>query len=266
MSQIVQMEVPAEQMADVVEVAASRNTPIALTCMVRQVWRNYRSRFLGMRGDEVWIEYPSAEQGRPVPEMVPEQKLGLAFKQRHHKFVFTSTVLRVADFDLSPTVTVRGVQIAWPKTIRRLQRRAFYRVNIPSDKPVFTEFWEGGLAKEPPEHLRENLVFHGKLDDISAGGCRARLTEDREIAFHAGDALGMRLKFRNGQEPIEVDGLFRHAASDEFGPWLGVQFAGLNETAQGRRALNQITDAVAEFQRIELRRSRTGAKEAFGQH
>lgn len=254
---IAQREVPADQICETVEASAIRNTPIAVTCCLDGTWHNYRSRFLGLRGQELWIEYAAPESGQAIPELLPGMKLGLAFKQRHHKFVFTSPILAVADFQLSPDLKVRGLRIEWPRRMQRLQRRSFYRASIPADKPVFCEMWQGGLVGEPKGALREKLVFNGQLVDLSAGGMRLRLVDQRDPAFHVGDAVGVILQSACLREPVRVDAQFRHAATDEFGLCLGLQFVGLNETSDGRKAFQAINQLVCDFQRIELRRQRS---------
>lgn len=258
---IAQREVPADQIRETVEVSAVRNTPIALTCRLDGAWQNFRSRFLGLRNEELWIEYACPEPGRAIPELLPGMKLGVAFKQRHHKYVFTSAIQAIADFQLSPGVKVRGLRIDWPGKMQRLQRRSFYRATVPMDQPVFCEMWQGGIGNEPQSDIRQKLVFNGQLTDLSAGGMRVRLLGDRDPAFHVGDPVGLSLRFHGMSEPIRVDGQFRHAAQDEFGTCLGIQFVGLTEIADSSKLFQTISRIVCEFQRIELRRSYAKARE-----
>lgn len=259
----VQQEVAATEIHEIVESSAMRNTPVAITCQIGGSWRSYRSRFLGLRDGELWVEYPQPEPGREAPQVDLGSRLGAAFKQRHHKYVFTAAVLQVADFALAGGAAVRGVQIEWPVKMQRLQRRAFYRAGVPSDRPAFVEFWQGSPGQDPRGALREKLLYTGKLLDISAGGVRLQLIGDRNPQLQTGDPVGMLLKLHGLDEPLRVGGQFRHAARDEFGTTLGIQFMGLTESGDGRKLFHSISRIVCEYQRIELRRARAGVTQFF---
>ena len=245
----VQQPVSAERIRDIIEVSALRNAPLALTCRVQDTWQSFRSRFLGMRSGQVWVEYPESIEGQPAPELVIGQKVGMSFKQRHHKLVFSSAVRQMADFKLAGTDTVRGVSIAWPASMHQMQRRMFHRVDVPHDRQVFVEFWEGGLAQEPCAELRDKLTYRGQLVDLSVGGFRVRLLGDIDPRFQVGAPIGATLTGEEDQPAIKIDCQFRHANADEFGTTLGMQIIGLNESPRGRKAMEHVGQMVRGFQR-----------------
>ncbi|NLF31678.1 MAG: hypothetical protein GX591_12420 [Planctomycetes bacterium] len=247
----VQQSVASERIRDILEISALRNTPLALTCRVDQTWQTFRSRFLGMREGKIWIEYPAAPEGddRPPPPLAVGQKVGIAFKQRHHKYVFSTGAAQTATFRLGPDTVVRGVCLAWPARMHQLQRRAFQRVEVPQDRRVFVELWEGGSDMEPSSALRDRLVLHGQLVDLSVGGFQLRLLGDGDPRFQTGAPLGASLLNADGNDPIKLDCQFRHTNADEFGTTLGVQIVGLNETAGGRRTLERLGRILHGFQR-----------------
>ena len=259
-----QQEVPFSQVRETIENSAIRNTPLVLSHQVNESWQNYRSRFLGLRGEELWLEYAQPDPGRAVPKLVVGQKLGVAFKQRHHKFVFTTRIINIAEFRLTPELAVTGVQIDWPEKVFRLQRRSFYRASVPIDRPMYVDLWQGGLAQEPDAKLRDKLVYSGQVADISAGGFRIRMVPGRDPALQCGDSIGALVRCAGLVEPLRVDGQFRHADQDEFGLLLGIQFLGLTETPEGRKTMQVINQLVSEFQRIELRRNRSGVSGGHG--
>jgi len=247
----VQQPVAAERMRDIIEISALRNAPLALTCRVQDTWQSFRSRFLGMRSGQVWLEYP-ANEGQPLPELVIGQKVGVAFKQRHHKFVFSSAVRQTADFKLGAKNTIRGVSIAWPASMHQMQRRVFHRVDVPHDQQVFVGFWEGGLAQEPCAELAAKLTYNGQLVDLSIGGFQVRLLGDIDPRFRNGTPIGAALNTGEGQPAIKLDCQFRHANADEFGTTLGMQIVGLNETARGRKAMEHLGEMIRGFQRATI--------------
>ncbi len=252
----VQQPVASERIRDTIEVSALRNAPLALTCRVQDTWQNLRSRFLGMRSGHVWIEYPQGQAGQPAPEVGLGQKIGVSFKQRHHKYVFSSAVRETATIQLDAETAVRGLSVAWPAYMHQLQRRMFVRVDVPHDNQVFVDFWEGGLDHEPSEDLRDKLMYHGQLVDLSIGGFQVRLLGDVDPRFMAGAPMGVTLLFGDN-ESIRVDAQFRHTNPDEFGTTLGMQIVGLNETARGRKSM----DRIGEITRAFLKSRRGGKRD-----
>ncbi|MFW6153995.1 MAG: PilZ domain-containing protein [Planctomycetota bacterium] len=247
----VQHPVVSERIRDILEISALRNTPLALTCRVDRTWQTFRSRFLGLREGKLWIEYPQAPAGdeRSAPTLATDQKVGIAFKQRHHKYVFTTGVAQVAACRLTPETTVRALRLTWPQRMRQLQRRVFHRVEVPQDRRVFVDLWEGGVEQEPPVALRDKLLLHGHLVDLSIGGFQLRLLGDADPRFRVGTPLGAALLNADGAKPIKLDCQFRHTNADEFSTTLGVQIVGLNETAAGRKTLERLGRVIRGFQR-----------------
>ena len=245
----VQERVSPEQMREILELAALRSTPAALTCRLRDTWQTYRSRFVGLRHGQMWLEY-----GRGAPEQIPAvheagQRIGVAFKWRHHKYVFSAMVGEVADFQHSPQVRLKALRIAWPTEMHQLQRRVFFRVDVPDGRLMHAHFWEGGLSAEPTGQLRDKLVYCGQVVDLSAGGFRVRLLAGGDPGFQVGAVIGVELKTDSGGEAIKLDAQFRHTQADEFGVTLGLQIMGLTETSRGRKTLERIGRIMREFQR-----------------
>jgi len=250
-----QQEVDAETIEHVVKAAASRNSPVAMTVRRGELWQSYRSRFLGLRGNQLWLECATSDTNT-LPALEVGQKIGVAFKQRHYKFVFTSVVVETAEFTPAPDVTLRGLQIAWPSRMFKLQRRMFQRADVPGRRWAFVHFWEGGLTQEPQEELRDKLTYTGQLVDISAGGYRVRMLGASDPGFQTGDPLASKITVQGVNGALEADGMFRHTTSDEYGVTLGVQFVGLTETEEGRQTLIRIGRLVTDFHNVHSNRRR----------
>lgn len=247
-----QQEVAGDQIRSLVQSSAERNTPIALTCRMDEAWRNYHSRFLGVRDGQLWVEYARASEGDPPPELTAGQLLGIAFKQRHHKYVFTARILAIADFHPLPEVTIRGLRLEWPTRMQKLQRRMFYRVTVPASQPIFAGLWRGTHDSV----METGTRIGGQVIDLSAGGVRVRLLENQAVPFQVGEALKIELRQRKDNvagESIRADAIYRHTANDEFGVTVGLQLVGLTETAKGRATFNQLGQIIAAFQKNDRR-------------
>ena len=252
-----QEHVPTEQTRQILQTAALRATPIAVTCRMGGVWQSFRSRFLGVRDGHPWIDRAvPATPGQPSAELAAGQKIGIAFKQRHCKYVYSTQILAVAEFPSSPDATVRGLRVDWPTDMLQFQRRMFNRVIVPTGRQAFVTFWEGGLDREPVGHMRDRLSYYGQLVDLSAGGFRVRLLGSADPGFRCGDPIGADFIIDGRASFIKLDSQFRHAIVDEFGVTLGMQIMGLVETDDGRKTLNRINRLVQEFQRSSRRHGR----------
>ncbi len=252
----VQQEISADEIHQIVETAAHRNAPIALTCRKAGTWQSYRSRFLGLRGGQVWVEYGTVGSGQESPEFAEGQRVGIAFKQRHFKYVFSTDISAVREFYLDAGRKITGLRLAWPTDMHQLQRRIFNRVDVPDDCQIFAHFWEGGLEHEPTEPLREKLIHFGQLTDLSGGGFRIRLLSATDPGFQSGSAIGADLHIDGEPSVIKVDAQYRHVDIDEFGITLGMKLLGLTETSEGRKKLSKINKLLRRFQRPRRRRLR----------
>ena len=244
----VQEHVGVDRIREIVETAAHHNAPIVLSCRQDSTWRNYPSRFLGLRDGRVWVECAVLGSGQDPPQLRVGQKIGVAFKQRHYKHAYCTDITAITDFQVGSAGRIRGLCISWPTKMHRFQRRIFQRVEVPASLRLFVHFWEGGLGREPPDLLRDRLTYCGQLVDLSGGGFRTRLLSAVDPGFRCGDSLGAAL-IVDGQTPgIKVDAQFRHAETDEYGVMLGVQMMGMIETEQGRDALGQIVRIMQKCQ------------------
>jgi len=240
----------------IVETAARLDTPIALTCRLEKTWLSYRSRLIGLGDDGVWIECPVAPSGEKPAEFAVDQKISVAFKQRHYKYVFSTNITATGDFQTDQGESIRGLYLSWPAVLHQLQRRMYNRVIVPVSCRVFVNFWETGLAREPQEHLSKKLIYCGQIVDLSAGGFSIRLLTGDDPGFRFNGAIGAELNTEWQMGTIKVDARFRHVAIDEFGVLLGMQMMGLVETAAGQEALRKINQLLDRLQRPEHARTR----------
>ncbi len=249
--------VAPDQIQGIISTAARRTAPVALTSQVQQVWRTYRSRFLGTRGGGVWVEYAQDPEDEVKLELAAGEKIGVAFKHRHFKFVFPCLIEAVERFATETGEVVPAARLEWPTAMHQLQRRMFIRADVPDERAAFVHFWEGGLALEPQDGLREKLTYTGQLADLSAGGFRVRLFSNNDPGFTRGQPMGATLSVTGESSPISVDAQFRHASNDEFSVVLGMQIVGLAQTPEGRDTLERISRLAREFDRTQRRQTRT---------
>jgi len=242
------------QMSESLVGACDKQVPITVVTIRRkEAWLNLRSRFLTVDRARLIFEAPTVERtSSPVDDIMPAEKVGVSFKYRHHKHLFSTTVLNLEDYS-GPTGPVRAMILGCPTSMQRIQRRAFYRAMVPPNRIVRASFWLGGCHSEPTGASPTNPVWSGKVEDISAGGFQMRTCDDAGMGLDAGDMVGLRMAFGVGTEGVFANAQFRHCKNDAKGALLGFQFVGLGQTDETKGALRMIIGKVSEYRRLGLR-------------
>ena len=246
------------QIDEVVRAAAQRRSPATLTLRAERGWTNIRSRIVDLRDGRVRLELvqPSAEESDHDFQLA--EKVGVSFKLKHHKHVFTGTVASVDEDRSQDGTALRVVWVCSPTRMHRMQRRAFIRVEVPANRVVRASFWMGGRECEPAGTTRVRPVWFGRITDISAGGFLL-WTEDLSAgSFDMGETVGTRISFGTAEEAVYADAQFRHVQDLDGGICVGFQFVGLAQSIEGRRTLQLIGEKAAQFQRECHALHRTG--------
>ncbi len=238
------------QIHEVLSVGFQRRIPSTITVRTNSKWLNLRSRLVQLHNEQLLLEFPSSDDTPEPHEFVPAEKIGLSFKLKHHKYLCAAAVSRIDTITLDDDSKVSVLCITWPSRMHRLQRRAFYRVDVPPGKIVRASFWPGGREAEPSGACPERPVWSGKVTNLSAGGFQVHAGAEAAKFLEAGYVVGVRLAFgAGGDDTVYADAQFRHVQDDSEMSMIGFQFIGLAQTDEGRQALQIITDHVAKFQR-----------------
>jgi len=242
-------QLTGRQVDEALAAAVERQTPATLTIRAGRAWANFHSRILALRDGHLWLELPTADEdgGPSWPAFAPADKVGVAFKLKHHKHIFTATVAGMevgsggkADAEL---------KLCSPARMHRMQRRAFVRADVPPQRVVRASFWLGGLEAEPAGTTPENPVWTGRVLNISAGGFQLSLGGAAPKDMEPGDSVGVRISFGAGEETVYAEAQFRHIQRANGEAHLGFQFVALAQTPEGKHALELIGTKAAEFQR-----------------
>jgi len=244
-------ELNAAQMSDALVGACGKHIPVMTMLRRADSWLNLRSRFLAIDGANLIFEAPVAGPGSSLEAIAPAENVGVSFKYKHHKHLFSSVVLSIQDYS-GPRGETTAMTLQCPTSMQRIQRRAFYRAAIPANRIVRVSFWFGGRNSEPAGTTPEHPVWSGKVEDISAGGFQVRTRDDVGMGLDVGDTVGLRMTFGLSAEAIYADAQFRHAKPTSEGALLGFHLLGLGQGDEGKNALRVITGKVSEYQRLAL--------------
>ncbi len=235
-------ELGNQQIDEVVAAAVDRRVPVVLTVQRGRSWRTTGAKAMALRDLHLLLELSGEEADQ---QFVPAEKVGVSFKIKHHKHIFTATVVGVDRGEDDGEVLV----VCRPSRMQRLQRRAYVRVEVPPNRIVRASFWVGGRTAEPSGGSPTTAVWSGRVVNLSAGGFQLHTDAAAAGDVEAGEAVGVRIVFGMGQQTIYSDAEVRHAELIGARAMIGFRFVGLDQTPEGRAALQLVASKVAEYER-----------------
>ena len=232
----------------------------------------------------------AAEGERPRPINIQvNQPVGISFKHEYGKFVFDTKVVAL---ESSPAVSQGDntggrehggrIVLAVPDRMEVLQRRSYFRVNVPETLSVKVTLWHRN-GKFQGENQEQALAFPkaattkyfgGKLIDISAGGAQVMILKQDEandsnqgffnrqnFSFKKGQFIGLRFTPIPYETPLMFSAQIRHIlpSEDNKSIYLGLQIVGLEASPEGRQILSRIAGVVEHYYQL----NRSGAKQAY---
>lgn len=194
------------------------------------------------------------------------QPVGISFKYEYGKFIFDTTVV-----DLEPSAdSMNGgkIVLAVPDRVEVVQRRSYFRVNVPESLKVNVVLWHRS-QKDLPEGQTPALscishthkYYQGRLADISAGGAQIIVDTEPQAAgesaaqepeFKKGQFVGVRFTPLPYEMPLMFNAQIRNVlpAADSKGIYLGLQIVGLESSREGRQVLSRIVGVVERYYRM----------------
>ena len=257
-------ELNAGQIEEVIGGAVQRTVPAIITIRTENTWVNLHSRMLGVREHHVLLALPDIEEGETPHEFVPAERIGVSFKLKHYKHIFSGTIVAQDRITLEDGTSIPVLAVVAPARMQRLQRRAFLRVDVPANRIVRASFWLGGRDAEPSGTSVDRPVHSGQVTNLSAGGFQLATDPHAVENIEIGETVGVRLRFGTGGDTVYADAQFRHCELDmerdipghrRGRALLGFQFLGLTETPEGRIVMQVLSSKVSEFHRLTSKRA-----------
>ena len=214
---------------------------LVLTYLTPTGWTTYQSKFYGGSSSAGRLLIKSTMERVVSESVVPKlgDIVGVTFRVGHRKCMFSAVVESV---EQGQDNVLFGVQ--WPDQLKQMQRRAYERAKPPNGAVVAVRLWNEIGSSGATRDVR-----HGQVEDMSAGGMRIRVADTCE--FKMGATYRCVFTPRHGKPSIIADVIVRHRESvDQGRASIGLQFIGLETSAEGRRALDRLARTVAQFQRV----------------
>jgi hypothetical protein len=224
-----------------------------------------------------------AEPPKPHPVNIQvDQPVGISLKYGYGKFVFDTTVVGL---EPSPDSTTGGtIVLAVPDRVEIVQRRSYFRVDVPRSLKVNVLLWHRRRSRGSKNEIRDakdetRNYWQGRLVDISAGGAQvvvdggfdqrplsdlgspAQGQEDSQFAkeheigapdFKKGQFIGLRFTPMPYEMPLMCDAQIRNIlpTADGKSICLGLQIVGLEASAEGRQVLQRLCNVVERYYQI----------------
>jgi c-di-GMP-binding flagellar brake protein YcgR len=206
-------------------------------------WYKSPVQFVSVTADVIHVKPITDKPDRPLPLQV-NQPVGLSFQLEFHKYLFETEVV---GFETS------GGQIAifdLPDKAEQMQRRAYARVPVPKNLAIKVLFWHRGYTDDSRE-VPIDRYWQGKLMDLSAGGAQISIELHQKPSFRIRQVVGMQFTPMYYQHPILVEAQIIHLdeAVDTGLLTLGMEFLGLETSAEGRTTLHRLKDIVEIYER-----------------
>jgi len=222
--------------------AVSDRAPMIAAVCRHGGWVNLASRLLGLRGSSILLAEPTLEDPAQTQRLAVGQSIHLTFKHDDRKYVCVATVLERTPAAVGQGPRRPAVLVCRPTAIRRVQRRASVRYDLPDELLASVQFslgWKG----DPDEPDREGPVWPARVVDLSNQGAKLRAERNHALALDPGDCVGLRFSLGLIREPVCLNAVCRYV--QPFEPnrrkvLIGFHFVGPEGTLLGR----QISDLV----------------------
>lgn len=261
MSEIVMLQ--GSQSQTILLMVVRDQSPAIMSYLSKDKWHVAKVVMKDLRGGRLYVENCHA-CGKPHPINIQiDQPVGVNFKHAYGKFVFDTTVV-----SLEPSCDPEAggtIVLAEPQRVGVIQRRSYFRVNVPRSLRVNVVLWHRTGHRTQDD--RTHIYSEGSLMDISAGGAQVivprkdakscvatAVTEGGagESEFRKGQFLGMRFTPMPYETPLMFNAQVRSVlpTADQANLCLGLQIVGLEASDEGRQVLSRLAKVVECYHQI----------------
>ena len=251
----------------ILQTAIDMKVPAIMSYLSKDKWHVAKVLLTNLDGGRLSIESTISRKQRPINIRV-DQPVGVSFKYGYGKFVF-DTVVKALEPSTDPeTNRQRGgvIVLALPDKIEVVQRRNYFRVNVPEPLKVKVLLWprSGRREQADPKHdaaFETHNCCQGRLMDISAGGAQIIVPNQNDaeqaspclllagVSFKKGQFVSMRFTPLPYEIPLILNAQIRSIlpTADEKNASLGLQFVGLEASPEGREVLSRLIGIVEKY-------------------
>jgi hypothetical protein len=245
----------------VLQIAINEKVPAIMSYLSKDKWHVAKVLVTDLVGDRLKVESIYEKMRRPI-NIRMDQPVGMSFKYGHGKFVF-DTVVKDLEPSSNPETHRQGggtIVLAMPEKIEIIQRRSYFRVNVPESLNVQVLLWHRSGNLKEKHHLHDPAdamkdCCHGSLVDISAGGAQVAVPQQIKTSgadFKKGQFVSVRFTPVPYETPVVFSAQIRNIlpTADGKSASLGLQIVGLEASSEGREVLTRLIGIVDNYYRL----------------
>jgi len=266
----------------ILQTAIDKKVPAIMSYLSKGKWHVAKVLLNELVGDRLSVDSAAPKKKQHPLNIQANQPVGISFKYEYGKFVFDTMVV---GFEPSSSPEADegwgGTMIlAVPNRIEVVQRRSYYRVDVPESLKVKVIMWHRSGKREAKKQIEDaaedvHNYCQGRLVDISAGGaqvvvsysdqagCPESVRQESkgnasrtfcagELDFRKGQFVGMRFTPMPYETPLVVSAQIRNIlpTADGRSASLGLQIVGLEASPEGREVLARLISIVEQYYQI----------------
>jgi len=245
----------------ILQTVIQEKTPAIMTYLSKGKWHVAKVLLTGLGANRLNINIQPRKKPHPINIQV-DQPVGISLKYGYGKFIFETKVI-----GLEPSQEAGSggtILLAVPDRIEIIQRRSFFRVEVPKSLKVNVLLWHRCQTTDDTECQKELLVSpeneqmpadrycQGKLVDISAGGLQIAVDDEKRPDFKKGQFVGLRFTPMPYETPLMFNAQIRNILPtvDNRSICLGLQIVGLEASPEGRQVLQRLCNVVERYYQI----------------
>ncbi len=246
----------------ILQTVIDKRVPAIMSYLSKDKWHVAKVLLTNLVGDKLSVESTaSKKRQRPINIQV-NQPVGISFKYGYGKFVFDTSVEDLEPSFAPETHPERGgtIVLAVPDKVEVVQRRSYFRVNVPESLKVKVLLWHRSGKREERSPIQDAAeqtrnCCHGRLVDISAGGAQVLVPHQEpapRVDLKKGQFVGMRFTPMPYETPLVLSAQIRNIlpTADGKSSSLGLQIVGLEASAEGRQVLTRLIGIVEQYYQI----------------
>lgn len=256
----------------ILQTVIDMKVPAIMSYLSRDKWHVAKVLLTNLVDDRLSVESTASRKQRPINIQV-NQPVGISFKYEYGKFVFDTTVESLEPSVDPETNRVRGgtIVLSLPDKIDVVQRRSYFRVNVPESLNVKVLLWHRSGKREEVKQMKDTAnnthnCCQGRLTDISAGGAQVIVSQQNDAGkagFKKGQFISMRFTPLPYEMPLVLSAQIRNVlpTADGKDASLGLQIVGLEASSEGRQVLTRLIGIVEKYYQI----NQNGVKKQIAQ-
>ena len=263
------MVLQGPELAKALQGATDKHICAIMSYLSKGKWYVAKVRLQSLQGGSLYVEADRPKEKQQPVNVQLEQPVGLSYKYEYGKFVFDSVVTALKPSANSQAGGLNTLVV--PSKVEVVQRRSYFRVNVPESLKVNVVIWHRKSVQSPNAEQPQGKIVcptdysNARLIDMSAGGAQIMIDAascEHRADFRKGQFIGMRFTPLPYETPLILNAQIRNTLPNADGAdmYLGLQFVGLEASPEGQEVLARLVEVIERYHKMN--QANTQARQA----